>query len=272
VRRLLDGDGADRADFVVISARVGLAAAASAVALVVVAPVCAAKPDRLEGPFGSGAAQVWIVVPPGAIHHVVVFGHGWKQHPPSSSYPWANQFRPWLDHLASNGAAVIFPRYQLGVGDVFGPGLVDSFRSGLREGFARIRYRGQPVAAIGYSVGASLVFSYAANARAWRLPVPAAVDAVFPAGIIPGSRLPELPAAIRVLIQVGDRDTEAGSGGANAFWAWLRGHPASRKSYETVVSHGGFVATHAAPKETSAAARNAFWKPLDELISRLAGA
>ena len=167
---------------------------------------------------------------------------------------------------------MIFPRYQLGVGDIEGPGLVASFRSGLREGFARVGYRGQTVVAVGYSIGASLVFSYAANARAWKLPVPSAVDAVFPAGMIPGSPLPSLSAAVRVLIQVGDQDTEAGTGGANAFWAWLRGHPASRKSYQTVVSRPGLVATHAAPKETSAAARNAFWRPLDELINRRAGA
>ena len=232
------------------------------------APSAASAPSRLEGPFGSGAAQVWVVLPQGPTRDVVVFGHGWKVQPPSATYPWANQFRPWLDHLAAMGAAVIFPRYQLGVGDAFGPGLVDSFRRGLLEGFARVRYRAQPVVAVGYSAGASLVFSYAANARTWKLPVPSAVDAVFPAGMIPGLPLPSLPAAVRVLIQVGDRDTEAGSGGANAFWAWLGSHPANRKSYQTVVSSSGLVATHAAPKETSAAAQRAFWRPLDQLIRR----
>ncbi len=226
-----------------------------------------ASRDRLEGPFGHGAGEVWLVIPRGPVKTVVVFGHGWKLYPPSAGRPWVNQFRPWLDHLAGEGAVVIFPRYQLGLGDSQDATRVDSFRQGLTEGFARLKRPRLPVVAAGYSFGASLAFYYAANARLWRLPAPAAVDAVFPAGTIAGAPLPSLPRSIRVLIQVGDRDTEAGTGGANAFWAWLRDHPAARKRYETVRSHGGFVAIHAAPKETSAAAQQVFWQPLDALIA-----
>jgi hypothetical protein len=35
-----------------------------------------------------------------------------------------------------------------------------------------------------------------------------------------------------------------------------------------VRSHDSFVADHASPKSTTAAARAAFWTPLDQLISR----
>jgi hypothetical protein len=67
----------------------------------------------------------------------------------------------------------------------------------------------------GYSYGASLAFSYAADARRWHLPQPRAVDCIFPAGPVAGVELDQLPADVRVLLQVGDRDTEAGRGRAD---------------------------------------------------------
>ena len=222
---------------------------------------------RIEGPFGRGSAQVWLLRPSGVPRSVVVFGHGWKVAPPSPSYPWVRQFLPWLDHLVLEGNAVMFPRYQLGLGDRSGPELVDAFRRGLATGFARLGTRRLPVVAVGYSYGASLALTYAANASRWHLRQPLAVDAVFPAGPIPGSPLPPLLPFVRVLIQVGDQDTEAGNGGAEAFWAWLRGHPTATKRYDLVRSRVGFAATHAAPKGATAAARTAFWAPLDALIA-----
>ena len=124
-----------------------------------------------------------------------------------------------------------------------------------------------PFVAFGYSFGASLAFYYAANARAWHLPVPRAVQATFPAGMISGAQLPALDPSVRVLIQVGDADTEAGSAGADAFWNWLSSHPPALKSYVVVHSSPQLAATHAAPKATSPAARRAFWAPLDRLIA-----
>jgi hypothetical protein len=106
------------------------------------------------------------------------------------------------------------------------------------------------------------------NARRWRLPEPRAVDAVFPAGEIPGVPLPAPPRSTDILIQVGEQDTVAGPGGASAFWAWLARHPPNRKRYQVVRSHGSFVADHASPKSTTAEARATFWTPLDQLISR----
>jgi hypothetical protein len=226
-----------------------------------------AQAARVEGPFGRGAAQVWIVLPKGLPRSVVVFGHGWKLAPPVPPLAWIDQFRPWLDHLASRGNAIIFPRYQFGANDSLGTPRVLAYRRGLVRAFVRLGRPHVPVVAAGYSYGASLAFYYAANAHRWRLPVPAAVDGVFPAGLIPGTPLPLLAPTVRVLIQVGDQDTEAGAAGASSFWAWLRRHPAARKQYEVVASVAGLVATHKAPKETGPAARQAFWQPLDTLIA-----
>jgi hypothetical protein len=221
---------------------------------------------RIEGPFGRGAAEVWLVVPPARPRSIVVFGHGWKLTQPVPPLAWVDQFRPWLAHLAARGNAIVFPRYQLGGNDALGMPRLIAYRQGLATAFARLR-PGLPVIAAGYSYGASLAFYYAADAPRWRLPRPKAVDSIFPAGPIAGAPLPPLRRTVRVLIQVGDRDTEAGAAGASYFWAWLRRHPANRKRYAVVASRPGLVATHAAPKATGPAARGAFWRPLDALIS-----
>jgi hypothetical protein len=171
---------------------------------------------------------VWVLRPQGPIRDVVIFGHGWKSAPPADTNAWVTQFRHWLDHLVARGSAVIFPRYQLG-GDSEDVARVRSFRAGVATGYAVLGKHRVPFVAVGYSFGASLAFAYAANARTDHLPVPRAVDAIFPALIVPGSRLPALDPSVDVLLQVGDRDTEAGSAGADEFWAWLCAHPAGKK-------------------------------------------
>jgi len=248
--------------------RLGIPFAAAAALLLVTAHASTSPVrTRVEGPFGRGSSQVWLIRPGGPIRSVVVFGHGWKLHPPSAAHPWVGQFRPWLDHLAEQGSAVVFPRYQLGTGDSQDAERAADYRRGVALGLERLGHPAVPVIAVGYSYGASLAFSYAADSRSWSLPPPRAVDCVFPAGPVAGIALDPLPDSVRVLIQVGDRDTEAGRSGANAFWGLLGTHPASRKRFEIVSSGNGLIADHAAPKAADAAARRAFWAPLDTLVA-----
>ena len=181
------------------------------------------------------------------------------------TYPWVGQFRPWLTHLVDRGSAVVFPAYQRG-GDVQGAARVASLRHGLETAFRRLPNCSLSVVA-GYSYGASLAFYYAASARRWHLPQPAAVDAVFPAGPIPGVELLALPARVRALVQVGDRDSVAGRSGADQFLAWLARRPGGRQHLDVVRSSAGFTAVHSAPKLASPPARRAFWAPLDTLIA-----
>jgi pimeloyl-ACP methyl ester carboxylesterase len=208
-----------------------------------------------------------VLRPNGAIRDVVIFGHGWKSAPPATKNAWVTQFRPWLDHLVQGGSAVIFPRYQLGAGDSYGVARVRAFRAGVTTGLAALGRPRVPVVAAGYSYGAALALTYAADARTDRLPVPRAVDAIFPAQVISGSRLPPLDPSVDVLIQIGDRDLTAGRAGGDEFWSWLRTHPASAKRYELVRSTPELSAIHSAPKLATAAARRAFWEPLDRLIA-----
>ncbi|MGZ4358622.1 MAG: hypothetical protein ACXVZW_02450 [Gaiellaceae bacterium] len=222
---------------------------------------------RVEGPFGRGAAQVWLVLPPGRVRGVVVFVHGWKSRPPASADEWVSQFRPWLTHLTDEGQAVVFPRYEPGHGYVTSPSLVESLRRGLVAGFRRLGELDVPVVACGYSFGGSLVFYLAANAARWGLPVPRAIDSVFPAATIRGAALRRIPADVHVLLEVGDRDHVAGSYGADLFWRLLGRWRHERRTYRRVLSGAGLSAVHSAPKLSSEAARRAFWLPLDGLIA-----
>jgi poly(3-hydroxybutyrate) depolymerase len=237
--------------------------AAAAVAAAVLASTAGAA--HVEGPFGHGDEEVWLVLPLGTARSIVVVAHGWKSSPPKYD-SWVRQFGPWMTHLTTHGNAVIFPRYQLGHrNDVPGRGRAAAFRTGVAVGLKRLGLQGLPVVVAGYSFGGSLAMSYAADAVQWGLPRPKAVDSIFPAGPIRHVPFTHVAGSTRVLLEVGDRDTVAGTYGAKAFWHLLRGH--SRKQYEVVHSHGRFVATHPAPKLYSKAARAAFWAPLDRLIA-----
>ena len=229
-----------------------------------------AATPRFVGPFGTGADRVWLLLPRSHPRSIVVFLHGWKIAPPSPDYPWVRQFWPWLIHLVDGGSAVVFPAYQLG-GDGQGAARVTSLRHGLDTAFRRLPNCQSSVVA-GYSYGASLAFYYAASAHAWHLPQPAAVDAVFPAGLVPGARLPAPPPAhVRALVQIGDRDSVAGRSGADQFLAWLARRPGGRQRLDLIRSSDGFAASHSAPKLSSPPARRAFWAPLDTLIATARG-
>ena len=223
---------------------------------------------RVEGPFGQGSGEVWLIVGSNVpLRSVVVFGHGWKTTPPSPGHPWVYEFLPWLDHLVAGGNAVIFPAYQLTATDPADVARVQAFRAAITTGYLRLGRPSVPFVAFGYSFGATLAFYYAANARAWGVPVPRAVQATFPAGMIAVAPLPPLVPSVRVLIQVGDADTQAGKGGADEFWQWLSSHPLARKRFEVIRSTSQLRADHAAPHTYSPAARRAFWLPLDRLIA-----
>lgn len=233
-----------------------------------VVPAAAARPSPpvFRGPFGKGPDAVWLLAPRKRPRSVVVFLHGWKVAPPSPSYPWVGQFRPWIDHLVDGGSAVLFPAYQSGL-DAQGPERVASLHSALKRGFTLLAKPVPPVVVVGYSYGASLAFYYAANARAWNIRIPVAVDAIFPAEPIPGATLPPLPRRIAALIEVGDQDSVAGRAGADAFWSWLARRRGGQRRFVVVHSTPGFAAVHAAPKSTTPAARRSFWRPLDSLIA-----
>jgi hypothetical protein len=215
------------------------------------------KPQLL----GSGAAAVWILPQQGPLRDVVVFGHGWSTPLPTDA------FAAWIAHLRRLGSLVIYPRYEdTGTTPA---GALAAFESGVVTAFHRLGPVHVPILALGKSFGGSAVFYYAAEAAAWHVPAPQAVVSIFPAypiGALPPRRLPP---SVYVRVLVGDRDTIAGSGGANAFWSWLAIHPPEKKAYVVIRSRPRFVADHDSAQRDDRLAQAIFWRPVDTLLRAL---
>jgi pimeloyl-ACP methyl ester carboxylesterase len=211
--------------------------------------------------IGSGARETWVLLPsedPATC--IVVFLHGAGEHTPS-------RYLGWLDHLAlDESCAVVFPRYQLAGNTV--PTTLGDLRAGVSAGITHVRRarygfeRRRSATTLrtvvaGVGLGGSLAFYYAANAKRWGLPVPAAIDSIFPtAGRLPGLPLERAPRGAHVLVQIGDENRAA----AAELRAYLASHPGSHKRFQAV--HG----KHDAPLEITDSSLNTFWSPLDALI------
>ena len=80
---------------------------AAAVAAVVLAPLSQAAPSSeilgITG-LGSGANEVWVIAPGGA-RSIVIFLH-------ERGDPIPQNYLGWLDQLAAEESAVVFPRYE----------------------------------------------------------------------------------------------------------------------------------------------------------------
>ena len=240
-------------------------------ALAVVTTVLAASAPQAAGrgssaivgvtDIGKGARETWVILPsddpPTCI---AVFLH-------SAGDPTPSRYLGWLDHLAlGESCAVVFPRYQLTGNSV--PANLGDLRAGVSAGIVHVRRarygferrRGPTTlrtVVAGVGLGGSLAFYYAANAKRWGLPVPAAIDSIFPtAGRLPGLPLAPTPSSARVLVQVGDEDRPA----AAALREYLASHPASHKRFQTVRKKND------APLESTDFSVNTFWSPLDALI------
>ena len=190
----------------------------------------------------------------------VVLYHGWTDLEP-------DDYLPWIEHLNSEGVAVIFPRYQQSVLSSPDQMLTDA-EAATRDGFDKAPPAG-PVIAVGYSLGGGYSVVYGANAAAWNLPAPAAIYAIFPAmpPVVP-EPFGTVPAKTPVMMLVGDRDAVVGGSGAAALAAATAPHPATIR---TLSSTSAFAFEHLSPKRTDGAAQRAFWLPLDRLIDKLTG-
>ena len=210
---------------------------------------------------------MWIFWPPGPPKAVVVFIHGLGR----GELTPANH-RPWLMHLAENGSAVLYPRYESRLG---GADAVLHVLAAVKKGLERVHRKGLPLVAIGYSRGAEIVVDYAAVARAAG-PPPRAVLSVFPVTVDPldpALDLRTIDRRTRISILLGDRDTVVDGAGGRQLLARLERarFPAARVSLEVLKSRPGFSVTHLAPLEVSPAAKAAFWARADRLVDRARG-
>ena len=225
------------------------------------------EPGRLvTETVGTGPQTATIVRPAGDERRpVVLFLHGWGATRPRF-------YRPWIDHLAREGNAVIYPRYQDSVVDPPAEVLGNAL-AGVRQAFARIEAKPRTLVVAGHSAGGALAADYAAIARTAKLPVPVAVFSAYPGRTLPGVRvgIPEvdpgrIPAGTDVVAIAGTDDTVVGSRVARRI-----ARRAGATDKRLVVVENTAASDHLAPQGADAAARREFWGRLDALIRSARG-
>ena len=229
----------------------------------------AALQAGVEGPYGQGADQVWVVRPTGPPKSVVVFLHGLGG---ATEDTPANHV-PWLLHLARRGSAVIYPRYEVAATIDAQPVAAEHALKGVALGLKTLGLPRVPAVIIGYSRGGPLAVDLASVAPAIGLE-PRGVLAVFPSRRFPSEPKLDLRAldpTEKIWIMIGDRDTVVGPYGADDLLHRLAASGFPQKSVRLieVTSHGTVSATHLAVLSDSVDARTAFWDTADSLVTRV---
>jgi hypothetical protein len=224
--------------------------------------------------LGSGANEAWVMAPGGA-RSIVVFLHERGESIPQD-------YLGWLDNLAAEESAVVFPRYETRTNRT-PQEMLRALRVAITRaerhlarlpvsGFGGGPIKDVPVIVVGYGLGATLAFYVAGNSPRWGLPAPRAVVGIFPrSGRFPGIELPSLARTTRVVLQVGEADTTSAKNAASDIWLAVEHHPAARKQLVVVHSRSGLRADHGAPRRSTPQAVDAFWAPLDQIIYDVRG-
>ena len=214
--------------------------------------------------YGRGATRVWVFAPAAKPKLIVLYVHGLGSQRETTPY----YHRPWLMHLAREGYEVVYPSYETYPYQAAG---LKHLVQGVGVALPHVA-KGVPVAAIGYSRGGRLVMDYASVASATGL-APGRIVSVFPSGIMDALlNLEPLSGHTKVLILAGDRDTTVGTVGASQLVTQLAasGFPYADVRFETVHSHGSFIADHLAVLSDTPAAQRAFWARADRFLAPLA--
>jgi hypothetical protein len=219
----------------------------------------------VESAYGTGASKVWVFRPAqGDPRALVLFFHGLGDQAETTPY----HHRPWLRHLAAEGALVFYPRYEQHPG---APGALRNAILGIRNAMRNASPDHRvPVVLIGYSRGAGLGFDYTAVAPVVG-PTPASVLGVFPSMMDAPLDLGGIQPGTRFVFLVGEEDSTVGAIGATVLLNQLKAakYPQNLISEELVRSHGSFTADHLSVLQTSPGAKAAFWKRADRLIGEV---
>ena len=214
--------------------------------------------------YGRGATRAWVFAPATQPRLIVLYVHGLGNTRETTPY----YHRPWLMHLAREGYEVVYPAYET---FPYQPGGLKHLIQGVGVALPHVA-KGVPVAAIGYSRGGRLVMDYASVSSTTGL-VPGRILSLFPSGIMDALlNLAPLTGHTKVLILAGDRDTTVGSVGASQLVTQLAasGFPYADVRFETVRSHGGFIADHLSVLSDTPAAQQAYWARADRFLAPLA--
>ena len=177
----------------------------------------------------------------------------------------------WLKHLVGEGNEVIYPRYQ----EPLTPpaAFLANAIAGIRAALPVEPVRPGTLVVAGHSAGGALSADYAASARGDGLPVPRLVFAVYPGRGLRGVplRIPEMdpagiPRSTRIVALAGARDRIVGTTVAREIVDDATQVPRARRAYRLLKDP--HIDHHLAPLRGDAAARRAFWGPLDRMIKQ----
>jgi acetyl esterase/lipase len=220
---------------------------------------------------GSGANEVWIFLPEKTPQCVLTFLHDRADLSPA-------RYTSWLDYTVLNDqCAVVFPRYEVGPG-ASAAAKVRGLHAGVSTGMTYLlknsfvvggeaTLRASPAIVAGFGSGAGLAVTYATSASAWGFATPKALDIIFPV-VLATAPLPRarLASSMRVLVQLGDRDTTAGRASALAVRRYLGSRSRARTQIHVIHSTPSLPAVHDAPLQVNTASETTFWGALDVLI------
>ena len=212
------------------------------------------QPQFVSG--GIGKDQYWVVHPKGKTKAVVVFLHGLGQDS-------GEQLEPWQAHLASEGYAVIYPRYEDPPPDMQAR---NNIVGAVGRALGDLGRPQVPLIMLGHSRGGRLAVEAAAFLK------PKLVLAFYPGQINPQFEPPTnlklIPRTTDIWLFVGDKDTSVGNTGALELDQRLLtfGFPAKR-IHGAVIHSRGFTADHASVYDLSPAAKRAIWDRADRLIA-----
>jgi hypothetical protein len=222
-----------------------------------------AAAPTIEGPFGGGRAEAWVVRADGRPKAVVAVLHGLARDPGLA-------FQPWLQHLAAEGYDVIFPRYEEVTG---APWARDGVVDGVRNGLARLGKPDAPLVLVGHSRGGRLAVEAAPFLHARE------AIAIFPGRINPDwepqTDFHKLPRSTSIWLLVGQDDRDVGAAGAVELYRRLRyyGVPNSQIHGWVIRSTKTFKADHLSVYRTGPGAQKAIWGRVDGLVAKaVAGA
>jgi dienelactone hydrolase len=215
---------------------------------------------RLDTGGGPRGAAVLRPARPGRLP-VIVFLHGYQAISPRF-------YDEWLEHLVRQGNVVVYPRYQTvaSLPSVF----LRNALPGVRAGLALTPVDPGTLVVAGHSAGGALSSDYAAAAARAGLPPPRAIYAVQPGrglGLpltIPRVDPRRIAASTRLVALAGADDRVVGTREARLAVRLATRIPPARKRYVLVTDRR--ADDHGAPLRDEAAARRAYWAPLDRLI------
>jgi acetyl esterase/lipase len=214
---------------------------------------------RIEGPYLQGKLQYWLVRPKSQPKAVVVLLHGLSRYT-------GEQLKQWQYHLAEQGDAVIFPRYEDPPPD---PTARVNIVVSVDQALDRLGNPKAPLVLVGHSRGGRLAVESAAYLE------PEEAIAIFPGIINPTFELPTnlglIPPTTQIYLLSGDRDVDLGTLGVRQLQQRLAadGFPAASVHTGVIRSIPGYTASHDSVYQTSPAAQRALWSRVDRLIAKV---